>query len=464
MSSHANAAAQPGPGGANAAHDMQSEHSKKDLRTVLGSCLMGTTVEWYDFFLYGVAAGIIFNKQFFPDSDPTVATLLSFATFALGFVARPLGGLFFGHIGDKVGRKKTLVMTMMIMGVATFLIGCLPTYDQVGILAPILLVVLRLAQGVAIGGEWGGAILMSVEYAPKGKRSLFGSVPQMGLALGLVLGTGVFALMGAILDDAAFNSWGWRVTFWLSLVLVLLGMFMRLKVVETPAFRTLEESESKAAVPAKILVADKKNRRNLMLGMGARWVEGVAFNTWAVFSITYATGTLGMDRQGALLGVMVAALVLLVLIPIFGSLADRFTNRKMYTIGAVLAAVSPLFAFPMMGTGNPWILTLALIIVLGVLYPIMYAPEGTFFAEMFPVNVRYSGISVVYQMSGIVASGLTPMILTYLLDKADGGSSLIIAYFIFTGVISAACAIRMRPVPDALTEGDVSDDGVVNRT
>lgn len=431
------------------------------LRTVLSSCLLGTTVEWYDFFLYGVAAGIIFNKQFFPDDDPAVAMLLSFGTFALGFVARPLGGLFFGHIGDRVGRKKTLIMTMMTMGIATFLIGCMPTYSQVGVVAPILLIVLRLAQGVAVGGEWGGAILMSVEYAPRGKRSLFGSVPQMGLALGLVLGTGVFALMGAIMSDEAFNAWGWRVTFWLSLLLVLVGMFMRLRVVETPAFRALEEGEDRAVVPAMTLIADRDNLRHLILGMGARWVEGVSFNTWAVFSITYATGTLGMGRQGALLGVLGAALVLLVLIPVCGLLADRYSNRTMYSIGAVAAAISPFLAFPMMETRDPRIFAAALVIVLGVLYPIMYAPEGTFFAEMFPVKVRYSGISVVYQMSGIVASGLTPLILTYLLNKADGAVTFIIAYFIITGAISAVCAAFMRGSELAM-ERDVSQGSLTN--
>ncbi|NHN56698.1 MHS family MFS transporter [Calidifontibacter sp. DB0510] len=430
--------------------DSTERPARNQLRTVLASTVIGTTVEWYDFFLYGVAAGIIFNKQFFPSHDPTVATLLSFTTFALGFVARPVGGLIFGHIGDRVGRKRTLVMTMLIMGVATFLIGCLPTYGQIGVLAPILLVVLRLLQGIAVGGEWGGAILMSVEYAPRDKRSLFGSVPQMGLAFGLVLGTGVFALASAVMDDAAFNAWGWRVTFWLSLVLVIVGLVVRLKVMETPAFRTLQETEDTAVVPAKILLADRVNRRNLFLGMGARWVEGVAFNTWAVFSITYATGTLKMQRESALLGVMVAAIVLLAFIPIGGLIADRITARRTFAIGAAVAALAPLLAFPLMNTGNPWLNGLALVIVLGILYGVLYGPEGAFFAELFPVKVRYSGISVVYQMSGIVASGLTPLILTWLLDKAGGGVGLIVGYFLVTGLISTVCALLLRPVPDGV--------------
>ncbi|WP_265445194.1 MFS transporter [Flexivirga meconopsidis] len=418
--------------------------SRSQVRAVLASCIMGTTVEWYDFFLYGVAAGIIFNKQFFPADDPAVSTLLAFATFALGFVARPVGGLIFGHIGDRVGRKRTLVMTMLIMGGATFLIGCLPTYSQIGLFAPVLLIVLRLLQGIAIGGEWGGAVLMSVEYAPKGRKALFGSTPQAGLALGLLLGTGVFAAAGAVMSDSAFNAWGWRITFWLSLALVVVGMIVRLRVMETPAFRDMEQGDGAAVIPAKELLADADNRRNLLLGMGARWIEGVAFNAWAVFSISYATGTLDMARQPALLAVMAAAGLLLVLIPVSGALADRFGCRRVYATGAVLAAVAPLLVFPLMHTRDPWLAGLGIVLALGVLYPLMYGPEGAFFAELFPVRVRYSGISVVYQMSGIFASGLTPLVLTWLLDRAGGGTGLLIGYFLLTGVVSAICTLLIR--------------------
>lgn len=425
--------------------------SRRDLRTVLTSCVMGTTVEWYDFFLYGVAAGSIFNKQYFPSEDPTVGTLLSFATFAIGFVARPVGGLVFGHIGDRVGRKRTLVMTMLIMGIATFLIGCLPTYAQIGVAAPILLIVLRLLQGVAIGGEWGGAVLMSVEYAPPGRRALFGSVPQMGLAVGLMLGTGVFALGQWLLSDTAFASWGWRIAFWLSLILVVIGLVIRLKVMETPAFRTLEKTEAKATVPALDLVRDRASRRNLFLGMGARWVEGVAFNAWAVFSISYATNTLDLAEGPVLLAVMVSAMVLLVMIPIWGMISDRWTAKRTYAIGAALSALVPIISFPMLESRNTLLLSFGILLALAIVYPIMYAPEASFFADMFKANVRYSGISVVYQMSGIVASGLTPLVLTWLLDARDGGFALIIVYFLITGAISVVCTLLVRPA--------VSQDG-----
>lgn len=421
---------------------------RKSLRTVLVSCVMGTTVEWYDFFLYGVAAGSIFNKQYFPNEDPTVGTLLSFATFAVGFVARPIGGLVFGHIGDRLGRKQTLVMTMLIMGVATFLIGCLPTYGQIGIAAPLLLVFLRICQGIAIGGEWGGAVLMSVEYAPPGRRALFGSVPQMGLAIGLVLGTGVFALGSVVFGEEAFHAWGWRVAFWLSLVLVVIGLMIRLKVMETPAFQTLEQTEAKATVPALELIKEPVNRRNLLLGMGARWIEGIAFNAWAVFAIAYSTNTLDMPEGPALISVMIAALGLLVLIPVWGRIADSWTPRRTYALGVALSAVVPLAVFPMLHSRNDLLFGAGIFLALAIVYPIMYAPEASFFADLFPAKVRYSGISVVYQVSGIVASGLTPLILTWLLDVRDGSTSLIIVYFLVTGVISLITTLLARPVVD----------------
>ena len=310
--------------------------------------------------------------------------------------------------------------------------------------APILLVLLRLLQGIAIGGEWGGAVLMSVEYAPPGRRSLFGSVPQMGLAIGLTLGTGVFALLGALMDDAAFDSWGWRVSFWISIVLVVVGLIIRLKVVETPAFRALAEAETRSSMPAKEMLADRVTRRTLLLGMGARWVEGVAFNTWAVFSISYATDTLGMDRTPILLGVMGAALCLLVLIPVAGLLGDRHSPRLVYAVGCVLAVVAAFIAFPLFATEHHLLGVLAVVIALGVLYPVMYGPESSFFAGLFPVGTRYTGISAVYQFSGIFASGLTPLVLTWLLDRGDGGTRFILAYFVLTGVVSLVCTLAIR--------------------
>ncbi|SFB55518.1 metabolite-proton symporter [Amycolatopsis marina] len=429
-----------------------------DVRLVVASSVIGTTVEWYDFFLYGTAAGIVFNKLYFPSDDPLVGTLLAFATFALGFVARPIGGLIFGHIGDRVGRKKTLVATMLIMGVATCAIGLVPTFETIGLTAPILLVLLRFAQGIAIGGEWGGAVLMAVEYAPAGKRGLYGSFPQVGLALGLMLGTGVFAALNVAMSDAAFLAWGWRIAFLLSAVLVLVGMFIRLKVMETPAFRKLEEHEQKATVPVVELAKNALSRRHVLLGMGSRLTEGIAFNAWAVFAISYGSETLGMSQQPLLVAVMIAAAVMIFFIPVFGRLSDRFGRRKTFSVGAVLTGLLAYPAFAALGTGNQLLITIALVAVLGIAYPVMYGPQAAFYAEMFPTSVRCTGISFVYQFSGIFASGCTPLILAFLVGTSGGGYGLVLLYLLGATVLSVLCALAIRQrnlVPDP--EGDTED-------
>lgn len=436
--------------------------TKKDIRVVMMSCIVGTTVEWYDFFLYGMAAGLVFNKLYFPNDDPLIGTILAFASFAVGFVARPIGGLVFGHIGDRVGRKKTLVTTMMIMGIATFLIGVIPTHATIGFVAPLLLVTCRIAQGVAVGGEWGGAVLMAVEYASKGKRGLYGSFPQIGLAVGLVLGTGVFALLGAVMSDDSFLSWGWRVAFMLSAVLVGVGLFIRLKVMETPAFAKLEKAEARAVIPAMELVKDRQSRRNILLGMGARWAEGVAFNLWAVFIITYATTSLAV-RQGTILtAVMVGAVIMVGVIPLMGRLSDRFDRRRMYALGVIALGVLTYPALLLIGTGNPVLIFITIGVVLGVIYPVVYAPEASLFAELFPTWIRYSGISVVYQISGIVASGMTPLILSFLLRESGGHLGSIMAYVLAVTVISAVSALLIRR-RDMFTD-DVEEDRHVERS
>jgi len=437
--------------------DAQPEVSRREVRTVVASSVVGTTVEWYDFFLYGTAAGLVFNKLYFPSEDPLVGTLLAFATFALGFVARPVGGLIFGHIGDRVGRKKTLVATMLIMGVATCLIGLVPTYESIGVAAPILLVLLRLAQGVAIGGEWGGAVLMAVEYSPKGRRGLYGSLPQIGLALGLLLGTGAFAGLSASMTDESFLAWGWRIAFLLSAVLVVVGMFIRLKVMETPAFRKLEQGEQRATVPALELFRDRRSRRHIFLGMGSRWAEGVAFNTWAVFAIAYGTDTLDMPRNTMLVAVMIAAAVMLVFIPLFGRWSDTLERRRTFTAGVVALALLTYPAFAMLGTQDAVVITLTLVVVLGIFYPAMYGPQASLYAEMFPTHVRYSGISFVYQFSGIFASGLTPLVLSYLLGLAEGGVRFVVAYVVAVSAVSAACALAVRR-RDLAIEDDVAEE------
>lgn len=431
--------------------------SRKDVRTAVSSSTIGTTIEWYDFFLYGTAAGLVFDHLYFPNDDPLVGTLLAYATFAIGFVARPLGGLIFGHLGDRVGRKKTLVTTMYIMGIATFLIGAIPTYDQIGIWAPILLIILRIAQGIAIGGEWGGAVLLSVEYAPKNRRGWFGSFPQMGLALGLLLGTGAFTLLSLVLSNDAFLAWGWRMAFFVSILLVVIGVYLRSRIAETPSFKAAQENvdDLEKVIPLKSLLKDRISRRHLLLGMGSRYAEGVAYNLWAVFIIAYATGYLEFSRLQVLLAIMIAAVFLAVFIPTWGRVSDSLPRRGVFSAGVVALGIIVFPAFWLLQQGSWVMLVVVIVAALGILYPLMYGPQAAFYAELFPAESRYSGISIVYQLSGIVASGLTPIILTALVGA--GGLSLALWYVVFSCVVSIACvaAIRRRDMEAVADTRDV---------
>ncbi|WP_405667548.1 MHS family MFS transporter [Streptomyces sp. NBC_01166] len=423
----------------------QGSTSPRRLRTVVLASLLGTTVEWYDFFLYSTAAGLVFNKLFFPTADGTVGTMLSFATFAVGFVARPVGGLLFGHLGDRIGRKHTLAFTMGLMGVSTALIGLLPTYEQVGVLAPALLLVLRVAQGVALGGEWAGAVLLAVEYGPAGRKGRFGSFPQIGLAIGLALGTGVFALLSNVLSESAFLDYGWRIAFLISLVLVVVGLTVRLKIDETPAFRAARRlQELPRAAPLVELLREPAARRHVLLGMLARWGEGAAFNTWAVFAITYATGTLELERTPVLLAVTAAALVMAALIPVSGSAVDRYGARRVYLVGMAAFTLSVFPAFWLFGTGGTWAFAAALVVTLGIVHGSFYGAQGTLFAALFATPVRYTGMSFVYQMSGIFASGITPLIMTALLALGTGSPWWACGYLALTGLVSVWATSRLR--------------------
>jgi len=400
------------------------------VRQVLGASLVGTVVEWYDFFVYTTAAALIFGQLFFPEQTPLIGTLLAFGTYAIGFLARPVGGVFCGHYGDRIGRKSMLVLTLLVMGVATFLIGLLPTYATVGVWAPILLVALRFLQGFAVGGEWGGATLMAVEYAPEGKRGLYGGFPGMGIPLGLVLATAVFSFFAAISGDG-FVTWGWRGPFLLSIVLVGVGLFIRLRILETPAFRQMQESGGESRMPIVEVLTDYW--RSILLTMGAFFLVNGGFYLVITFMLTYGTETVGVDRGVMLTGNLIAAGVETVAIGVFAALSDYVGRRPIYLSAAVFLG---LFAFPMfwmVNTGNAVVIWLALSIATASLGA-MYGPMGAFFCEMFDTKVRYSGASLGYQLASVFAGGLAPFVSVALLARF--GYAAVALYLISMAIIT----------------------------
>jgi MHS family shikimate/dehydroshikimate transporter-like MFS transporter len=402
------------------------------IRVVAFASLIGTTIEWYDFFLYGTAAALVLNRLFFPTFDPLAGTMASLATYSVGFVARPIGGMVIGHYGDRIGRKSMLVLTLVIMGVATFLIGLLPTYDTLGPMAPVLLVLLRTAQGFGVGGEWGGAILMAVEHAPKGRRGFYGSWPQIGVPAGLLLSTVVYFPFSSMPQEA-FLSWGWRVPFLLSIVLVGVGLIIRLKILETPAFERLRETRQEARQP--IVEVLLKYPKEVLLAMGARLAENGAFYLYTVFSLVYATQHAHVDRNIVLIALMAAAGIELAAIPLYGALSDRIGRRPVYLFGAFATAALAYPLFWALDSGSPLLIRLFLFLSLILGHAAMYAPQGAFFSELFGTRVRYSGASLGVQLSSVLAGGLSPLIAAALLRYGYGRGALSL-YLIGMAVIT----------------------------
>jgi len=387
------------------------------IRQVAGASLLGSVVEWYDFFLYGTMAALVFNSQFFPSYDPLVGTMIAFGTFAAGFVTRPIGGFLFGHFGDRIGRKKMLVLTMLIMGLSTFAMGLLPNYGAIGVGAPVLLLLLRMLQGIGLGGEWGGAVLLCVEHAPEGKRGWYSSWPQLGVPIGLLLSTLMVSAVTA-LPDSSFESWGWRVPFLLSIILVVVGLVIRLRIEEPPAFKRLEDSEQRAAVP--LLEVFRRHPKVTLLAMGARVSESVTFNVYNAFLVTYTVEVLGMDKSIVLDALLVASVVGLVAILGAGRLSDRIGRRPVFGLGAGLALVTAFPVFALVNTESPVLVTLGVVVGWGVAACIMFGPEGALFAEVFPTRVRYSGMSAVYQIGVLPTGAVAPLIGTSLVSAYSG--------------------------------------------
>jgi MFS transporter, MHS family, shikimate and dehydroshikimate transport protein len=391
----------------------QQPEQTSSVRQVVAASFIGTTIEWYDFFLYGTAAALVFNKLFFPNFEPSAGTLASLATYGVGFAARPLGGVIFGHFGDRIGRKAMLVLSLLIMGVATFLIGALPTYAAIGIWAPVILVLLRMAQGIGVGGEWGGAVLMSVEHAPAGRRGFYGSWPQMGVPAGLFLSTVVFLIVQQTTSDEAFLSWGWRIPFLLSVVLIAVGLFVRLKLYESPAFQRVKDSKTEAPMP--IMDVLRKYPREVLLAMGMRIAENGTFYILTVYVLVYGSQELGLPRSTMLWGVVIAALIGLATIPWYGALSDRFGRRPLYLGGALF---SLLFAFPffwLLNTESAVLIWLAIVLGVNVGHDLMYGPQAAYFSELFGTRVRYTGASLGYQLASVFAGGFAPLVAAALL-------------------------------------------------
>ena len=394
---------------------------------------VGTAIEWYDFFLYGTAAALVFNKLFFPTFDPLVGTLLSYGTFAAGFVARPLGGIVFGHFGDRIGRKAMLSLTLAIMGVATFAIGLLPTYSTIGIAAPILLLVMRLLQGFGLGGEWGGAVLMAVEHAPAHRRGFYAALPQVGAAAGLLIANGVFTLAQR-LGEADFLSWGWRIPFLVSILLVGVGTYIRVRLAESPSFAKIKAQQ--AEVPMPLVEVLRKHKKSVLLAMGARLAENVFFYIYTVTILTYVTQRVDVPKKTAMTGVLIAAALDLIAIPLFGALSDRFGRRPVYLFGAAFSALFVWPFFLLVDTGQPSLIWLAIVLGVCVGHAAMYGPQASFFAELFGANVRYTGASLGYQLASVLGGGLAPLIAAALFVAVDGAWWAVAVYMVACAAVT----------------------------
>jgi metabolite-proton symporter len=420
------------------------------LRRVVGASMIGTTIEWYDYFLYGSAAALVFNKLFFPSYDPFTGTLLSLAIYAVGFFARPVGGIVFGHYGDRIGRKKLLMLSLVLMGVATVLIGLLPTYAQIGIWAPAALVFLRLVQGFAVGGEWGGAVLMAAEHGDAARRGFWASWPQAGVAAGSLLSAGVLALMAGLQAEEDFLAWGWRVPFLLSALLVVVGWYIRNKVEESPMFeKALDEAEIPPKLPALDVVRERPWA--IVLGSGLRVGENISYYIITVFSLTFLVDVAAESRSTALNALLIGAAVQFLAIPLFARLSDRIGRRPVYAFGGLgLAAFSFAF-FPMLASGDEATIAAAIVVAL-VLHGAMYGPQAAFITELFPTRIRYSGVSIAYQLTSIVAGSLAPII-AVALYQAYGSATPVAVYVGIACAISGLTALLARE-----TKGIALDD------
>ncbi|GLY64828.1 MFS transporter [Amycolatopsis taiwanensis] len=417
---------------------------KRSLRRAFVASLSGTTLEYYDFAAYSVAAATLFGKLFFPSGDSLAGTMAAFSTYAVGYLARPLGGFVFGRLGDVLGRKKVLVYTLLLAGVATFLIGILPTHAAIGGWAPALLVLLRFAQGVGVGGEWGGAVLLSSEFGDPNKRGFWASAAQIGPPAGNLLANGVIALLAATIPTAAFESWGWRIAFLLSALLVLFGLWLRTKLEETPVFKKIAEQGEKPKAP--LTEVFKHEPRALIAGILVRICPDVLYSLFTVFVLTYMTSELGMSRSQGLTAVMIGSAFQLFLMPAAGALSDRVNRRTMYLVGTIAAAVWPFVFFPMASTRSYLAIAVGMVVALAI-HALLYGPQAALITEQFSERLRYTGSSLAYTLAGVLGGAVAPLVFTALL--ASYGSWVVVALYVVVTAVATGIGVALsRKAPE----------------
>jgi metabolite-proton symporter len=417
--------------------DGDAAREKRALVEAVVASTVGTTIEWYDFFLYGTAAALVFPRLFFPEQTPFLGQVLSFLTFTAGFVARPLGGAVFGHLGDRVGRKSTLVASLLLMGLSTLLIGLLPTHARIGAAAPLLLTLLRVLQGVGVGGEWGGAVLLALETGHRGRRGFYASWPQAGVPLGLLTSTAVFALARWLVPEPAFTAWGWRVPFLLSGLLIAVGLLIRLRILETPLFRQLREAGQVARAPVAETL--RRHWREVLLAAGVRLTENSCFYLFSTYVLAYGQKVLDVNEGVLLAAVNAAAAVEFFTIPLFGGLSDRWSRKAVYTGGCLFLTAWALPYYALLGTRQPVWIVFATVVALAGGHALLYGVQASLIPELFGTRLRYTGASLGYQLAAPVAGGLSPVIAVWLVNTYPGQFWPLAEYVIVVSVVSLVC-------------------------
>jgi metabolite-proton symporter len=429
---------------------------RTQVRRAAYASAIGTTIEWYDFFLYNTAAALVFPHLFFPESSAYAGAMQSFATYFVGFAARPIGAAIFGHWGDRIGRKTTLIITLLVMGIASAIIGILPGTATIGVAAPLLLVTLRVLQGIAVGGEWSGSVLLTMEWGDQKRRGLLGSFAQIGVPVGLVLGTGGMTLLSATMSDESFNSWGWRVPFLASLVLVVVGLVIRLRILETPMFaRVLNQGKTATTPVAEVI---RRHWREILLSAGVRFAEQMPFYLFTTFVLTYVVQRHNYSKTFVLAAVLVGATVELAAIPYFSHLSDRIGRKRVYMTGAIIAGVFAFPYFAVLAYGGQVMIFIVIVLSM-IVHAMMYGPQAALIGESFPTHLRYGGAGLGYQLASVFAGGPAPLIATWLLHETGTPFSVSI-YIIVAAVVTVLCCLALAD----RSRANIDDDAVYSRT